>query len=200
MKDKEEQEDQDLLEEFKVDEAPARRKQSAADSVEADIEGTDAENIKKKIEQVEGYDEDEKVDDDASDDSENNERSGHKFADENMIIDDVDDNLSLSKISKLDINSKLSNFKPFLQQFNFVTQQNKPEFSRAKIVISIHINLDSNKGKLSKILMLSLVEAILQKVLIRSVKGINKSYVIERKTKEGTKEKVVQTEGINFDE
>jgi hypothetical protein len=192
MRDKEAQEDQDLLEEFKQDEAPAKRKQSAADSVDADIEGTDAENIKKKFEQVEGYDEDEKVDDDASDNSEIDERSGHKFADENMIIDDVDDNLSLSKISNLDINSKLSNFKPFLQQFNFVAQQNKPEFSRAKIVISIHINLDSNKGKLSKILMLSLVEAILQKVLIRSVKGINKSYVIERKTKEGTKEKVAK--------
>ena len=49
--------------------------------------------------------------------------------------------------------------------------------------------------------MLSLVEAILQKVLIRSVKGINRSYVIERKVPgPSNKEKIIQTEGINFEE
>jgi hypothetical protein len=197
MKEKEQLEDEELLQEFKVDEPKRKNSEDSVEGV-AEIEGTDAENVKKNFEQVEGYDEDEKMEENVSG---NSEPSGHIFADENMVIDDADDNLSAkTKVSKLDINSKLSNFKPFLQQFNFVAQQNKPEFSRAKIIISIHINLDSTKGKLNKILMLSLVQAILQKVLIRSVKGINKSYVIERKGKDGTKEKVVQTEGINFDE
>jgi DNA-directed RNA polymerase I subunit RPA1 len=47
--------------------------------------------------------------------------------------------------------------------------------------------------------MLSLVQVVLQSVLIRSVKGIEKSFVIERKTKHGP-QKVIQTQGINFEE
>lgn len=201
MQNKEQVEDEELLEEFREDEDQKHRF-SGEDSEmdQADIDGTDGVNLKRNKEQIEGYEEDENADDNASQSSK--ARSGHAFAEENMEIEEFDDNVSQkTKSSKIDIGSKLSNFKPFLQQINFFNQEKEPEFKRAKIVITIHLNLDANKTKLNKILMLSLVEAILQKVLIRSVKGINKSYVIERQIKgSNSKEKVIQTEGINFEE
>ena len=122
---------------------------------------------------------------------------------ENTNIDGFDDNTSQKgkSVDKIDLNSKINSFKPYLQHINFINQEKEPEFKRAKIVITLHIQLDASKSKLNKLLMLSLVEAILHKVLIRSVKGINRSYVIERKVPgSSNKEKIIQTEGINFEE
>lgn len=185
MQNKEEVEDEELLEKYRQDEDQKHRFSGEDSEMDhADIDGTDTINLKRNKEQIEGYEEDENADDNSSQFSK--AKSGHVFAEENMNIEEFDDNVSQkTKTSKI----------------NFFNQEKEPEFKRAKIVITIHLNLDTNKTKLNKILMLSLVEAILQKVLIRSVKGINKSYVIERQIKgSNSKEKVIQTEGINFEE
>jgi DNA-directed RNA polymerase I subunit RPA1 len=162
-----------------------------------ELEGTDGERLKKKAVQMEGYEDDQQEEQQSE---LSDARSGNAFPDANIEIEDLDDNASQkTKISNIDLGNKLSNFKPYLQKIQFVQQEKKPQFSRAKIVMEIHLSLDSTNSKMDKILMLSLVKAILRKVLIRSVKGINKSFVIERKSN-GRKEKVIQTEGINFDE
>jgi len=197
MKEKEQMEDEEVLEEYQDDgKKKASDNGSEIDQL-GDTEGIEAERLKKKTTQVEGYDED--VNEEASA-SEASEKSGHQFADQDMEIEGLEEiSESKPKSSKIDL-SKLSNFRPYLQHFNFIKQESEPEPKRAKIHIILHLAMDS-KSRLSKILMLSLIEAILQKVLIRSVKGINKSYVVERKIKSGTiKEKVIMTEGINFDE
>lgn len=197
MQNKEKNEDEELLEEYK--DITIRKASDDMSEINdmGEVEGDDVNKMKQKKTQIEGYEE-EAEDENISEES---QRSGHKVDDENIKIEELDENSphKQSKASKFDI-SKLSNFKPFLQQINFFDQEKEPDFKRAKLNITIHLALNS-KSKLSKILMLSLVEAILQKVLIRSVKGITKSYVIERKIKNGTvKEKVIQTEGINFEE
>lgn len=203
MQNKEKVEDEELLEQYQEAVEQGRRESIDGSEIDqlADIEGYEGENIKKKKAQVEGYDQDDDMDEAGSQDS--REKTGHVFAEENMEVEDFDDNVSQKTkgSTKIDLGSKLNNFKPFLQSINFVNQEKEPEFKRAKIVITLHLQLEANKNKLSKILMLSLVEAILQKVLIRSVKGINKSYVIERKAQGShSTEKIIQTEGINFDE
>ena len=120
-----------------------------------------------------------------------------------MNIDGFEENISQKSKSneKIDSNPKNISSKSYPQYINFINQENEPEFKRAKMIITLNIQMEANKPKLSKLLMLSLVEAILQKVLIRSVKGINKSYVIDRKIPgSNNKEKIIQTEGINFEE
>lgn len=47
--------------------------------------------------------------------------------------------------------------------------------------------------------MLSIVQAILGVVLVKSIDGIEKSFIIEKWNAKG-KEKVIQTQGINFNE
>jgi DNA-directed RNA polymerase I subunit RPA1 len=190
MQNKENLEDEELLEEFKQSKKERRfsGEESEIDKF-SDVEGVEAEKEKKNQTQIGAYEEDELEDVSQSQPSEVGD----------MEIEDVDD--GHSKGTKLDVGGKLNAFGSTLKNINFIPQIKDPEFKRAKIVMCLHLNVDSNKSKLSKILMLSLVEAILQKVLIRSVKGINKSYVVERKLRgSGISEKVVQTEGINFEE
>lgn len=197
MQNKENAEDEELLDEFR-DEEDAKMKHSEDSEIDdiQDIEGTDGENLRAKKTQVEGYDDGNS--DNISEGSQGQAQAGVVYPEDALDLSDGEE--SKNKSQKLELNSKLHNFKPFLQQMNFIPQEKKPEFKRAKTVISLHLNLDS-KTKMNKILMLSVVEAILQKVLIRSVKGINKSYIIERKAQNShEKEKVIQTEGINFDE
>lgn len=190
MQNKEEMEDEELIEEFKKSKKERRfsGEESEIDKF-SDAEGVDAEKEQKNQTQIGAYDEDE---------PESNGQSEISEAGD-VEIEDVDE--KDNKGTKLDIGGKLNSYGSQLKNINFIPQVNEPEFKRAKIVMCLHLNVDSNKNRLSKILMLSLVEAILQKVLIRSVKGINKSYVVERKIRgSGVSEKVVQTEGINFEE
>ena len=194
MQNKEEQEDEELLEEYK-DKAKSKKsdEQSEIDEI-GENEGKEGELIKEKL-QAEGYEEDKE------DENESVISEGIKPAipEGDMDLDEVDENANAqNRTSNIDI-TDMSNFKPYLKAMNFSKQEESPNFKRASLNMTLNLSMDS-KSKLSKILMLSLVEAILQKVLIRSVKGINKSYVIERNRKNGMgKEKVIQTEGINFE-
>lgn len=201
MQEKEQAEDEELLDQHK-DEAGQERRFSGEDSeVEevADVEGAEAERLKRNILQVAAYDDD--VPDAASEASSHS--SGPRLPEAGMDIEDLNDAedsaAHKNKTHKIDIGGGLNSFKPMLRTFSFVPQQKTPELTRAKVLISIRLNLEAQKNRSSKILMLSLVENIMRKVLIRSVKGITKSYVIERKTRAGA-EKVIQTEGINFEE
>jgi hypothetical protein len=88
-------------------------------------------------------------------------------------------------------NHNLDRFKPYLVDVEFSDEKGK-ERAFGLVILRFPMSF-------KKILMLSIVQAILTKILIKSVNGIEKSFVIEKKSKNG-KEKVIQTQGINFEE
>ena len=196
MQTKETQEDEEFLKTYQQDLKMEKRRSVDISEIDDPVNVEDGISTNKIRDQIETYGND--VEEDKVSETQN--KSSHAYDDDNMTIEEFEDIDSISNKTgiKIDMSKSLSSFKPFLQNILYFDQQNSP-FTRAQIKITLHLPLEINKNGLNKILMLSLVEAIMQKVLIRSVRGIERSVVIERKHN-GKKEKVVQTEGINFQE
>ena len=79
-------------------------------------------------------------------------------------------------------NHNLERFKPYLVDVEFENEK-KGESAYGLVIIWFPVSF-------KKVLMLSIVQSILGKVLIKSVDGIEKSFVIEWKSTKGT-EKVI---------
>ena len=162
MQSKEQAEDEELLEKFQDEENKHdnSNENSEMDQIDTEIEGADGEkDMRRNITQVEGYDQDEDIDKESEFSKEGDiivSNFLHLFFNrilnnfwalkKTRTFDGFDDNTSQKgkSVDKIDLNSKINSFKPYLQYINFINQEKEPEFKRAKIVITLHIQLDSS--------------------------------------------------------
>ena len=164
MQTKETQEDEEFLKVYQKDMKMMKSKSIDGSEIDDPENAEDGVLVSKAREQVETYEND--IEEDKVSETQN--KSSHIYDDDNMTIEELEDIDSVSNQTgiKLDMSKSLSSFKPFLQNIVFIDQQNSP-FTRAQIKITLHLPLEINKTGLNKILMLSLVEAIMQKMLVR---------------------------------